>query len=712
MHLRWGLVVALVATAVSACGLDVYTLGGDGTGDDVQDDGGIDDDGGGGNGDGGTDDAVPPDACVAFPETCDGTDDDCDGETDEGFDLTMDPANCGGCGNRCAQPNAAGTCVDSDCEYECLPGFVDLDGDVTNGCDYFCSVTNGGVEICDISDNDCDGDTDEGLDLDNDELNCGTCGNHCLALNAEPICDMGDCTFGACDPGFADVIPAIAGCEYACPVDPAVAEDCDGVDDDCDGVVDDLPIPGLGADCADPGFELNLGVGRCTPGVLACSFGVEVCQGFVRPLFDDSACNTVDDDCDGPIDEDVDFTDPRHCGTCANVCNLANAIEGCVAGGCTVVACLPGFVDEDGDDSNGCEYGCTPTGPETCDGLDNDCDGEFDLDDGDLNAPSNFCEMLGECAGTMPTCAADPCGGGVGWTCAYGGDAEVDVCGDLAFQETECDDLDNDCDGQTDESYVALGDDCDDDGIGVCRRTGEMVCATTQDALECDLTSPVVPPSPEECDNEDDDCDTFVDEDAPDDMVAVSNGATTYYMYTYEASRPDADDNGFGNANHRACSKPGVLPWRSVTHTEAAAACLAAGKRLCTEAEWELSCGGASGFDFPYGNSYDADACNGRDVDLDCTAPDSDEVALTGEAFGCPAPAVSECVSPTGAYDLSGNLREWTSTPVGGSAFRVRGGGFDNIDEGLRCDFSFIAFAPGSAFPNLGFRCCADTPDP
>src|SRR5690606_24360892 len=144
--------------------------------------------------------------------------------------------------------------------------------------------------------------------------------------------------------------------------------------------------------------------------VRACSFGVPVCQGFVPPLADDSACNTVDDDCDGLTDEDVDFDDPRHCGGCTP-CDLDNAIEGCVAGGCTVVQCLPGFVDENGDPADGCEYGCAPTGPETCDGLDNDCDGEIDGDDPDLTAPGNFCRTLGACAGTTPTCAADACTG-------------------------------------------------------------------------------------------------------------------------------------------------------------------------------------------------------------------------------------------------------------------------------------------------------------
>jgi len=700
----------LLVSATSACDLRTYTFGGgdDDAGDGGATDGGAIDDGGGDD-DGGPADAAPPDGCVAFPETCDGEDNDCDGLKDEDFDLTQNPAHCGACNHACAEPNTLGTCESSQCVYACAPGFLDTDDNLNNGCEYFCTPTNNGVERCDFADNDCDNIVDEDVDKNTVE-NCGTCGHQCFALNAEPVCNAGVCGAGDCLPGYQDVIPQIPGCEYVCPVDPPVAETCNGVDEDCDGTIDELPIDGLGDVCADPGYEAQMGVGRCTAGTRACSFGVEVCQGFVRPLADDSACNSIDDDCDGRTDEDVDFlNDPRHCGGCT-ACNLDNAVEGCSAGSCTVVACANGFVDLDHDPATGCEYACTPSGPETCDGRDNDCDGLIDLDDPDLTAPANFCRTLGACAGTTPTCAPDACTGDIGWTCEYGGNVETDACGDLPLQEASCDNLDGDCDGQTDESFTGKGSSCSDTGVGVCRRTGSLACNTAHTGLACNLTSPVVQPSAEVCDNEDDDCDGRTDEGAPDEMVPVQNGATTFYIYKYEASRPDASATGLGSASHRSCSKPSVFPWRNVTKTQAEAACAAAGKRLCTEAEWELSCGGTSGLAFPYGDVYDADACNGRDVDLDCTAPDSDAVAVTGRSFSCPAAASSACVSPSGAIDMSGNLREWTSTAVGTGSFRVRGGGYDNIEEGLRCDFSFIAFTPDTAFPNLGFRCCADSP--
>ena len=162
--------------SLTACDLSPYTLGGgsDDAPDAAPNDGRLRD--GGGNGDGGMIDAMP-DACSPFPERCNLVDDDCDGDADEGFDTTMDPANCGTCGTRCFQPNAAGTCVASDCEYVCLPGFVDTDGNVNNGCEYLCTVTNGGVEICDEADNNCNEEIDEGLGLDTDVNNCGSCGN-------------------------------------------------------------------------------------------------------------------------------------------------------------------------------------------------------------------------------------------------------------------------------------------------------------------------------------------------------------------------------------------------------------------------------------------------------------------------------------------------------------------------------------------------------
>ena len=105
------------------------------------------------------------------------------------------------------------------------------------GClDSVCAPTNGGVEICDDIDNNCDGTVDEGV------LNA--CGG-CATLPANPGDSCGDCGTVACagedattcdDPGF-----------NVCGACGAVPEEVcnDGADNDCDGDTD-----GADSDCA------------------------------------------------------------------------------------------------------------------------------------------------------------------------------------------------------------------------------------------------------------------------------------------------------------------------------------------------------------------------------------------------------------------------------------------------------------------------------
>src|SRR5690349_21596237 len=268
----FALLVAFAAATQVGCNADGFELPVSGTrGDGGSGDGGNGDiDAGGDDSDAGPDiDSGPTnDACPVSPEVCDGEDNDCDGDEDEGFNLMEDPANCGECGNRCQLPHTAGSCDLGECVYECLPGFHNYDGDMDGdndmdmdatdqlGCEYQCIETNGGVEACDEADNDCNGQVDEGFNLDTDEANCGGCGSVCDPLHATALCTGGECGYTTCDDGFSDQSDLIPGCEYVCPEDPPLAdEECDGEDDDCDGEVDEN-VPTLGDPC--PGGT-NLG---------------------------------------------------------------------------------------------------------------------------------------------------------------------------------------------------------------------------------------------------------------------------------------------------------------------------------------------------------------------------------------------------------------------------------------------------------------------
>ncbi|MFT7580245.1 MAG: hypothetical protein ACI9MR_001914, partial [Myxococcota bacterium] len=465
------------------------------------------------------------------------------------------------CGEDCsagnAHGNAVGTCSDNDSysctaiaggSNQCVPksGACDcLLGDngntracseTTSGvgtcfgsesCNYLagwegCSAQTPAAELCNGLDDNCNGPADEGV-------------TRTPATCESTVAGVGTCT----GTYFCDGTDG-----WQCPVQTPVAETCNFSDDDCnDGsdedfkdaegrYVDDEHCGTCGNSCdgaipnATSTCSTASGSPRCQ--VATCADGYYKSGSFTCLSASDNRCESCETNANCPTPGDLCLTvdGAKFCGRDCSPGNLHGTNdcgEGyqCIPAGpsgelqCVPTSnscsCLPG---DDGDTrtcvrSNGlgtcfgnetCDWmsgwgGCSVTDPveEICDGEDNDCNSIID----DLDGRGDSCAITnaeGTCAGIFD------CSGAAALTCV----------GQTPTAET-CNNADDNCNGQVDETFGTLNDSCSD-GVGACRRFGFNVCNGQGDDVLCNAVS--ADPSTEICDNIDNDCNGQIDENA------------------------------------------------------------------------------------------------------------------------------------------------------------------------------------------------------
>jgi len=380
-------------------------------------------------------------------------------------------------------------------------GYVE---DATDCDDTAMHVHPGADEVCNGVDDNCDGVVDEDVkttfyaDTDGDTFgDSSSSEDDCTAPDGY-VEDATDCD------------------DTARGVHPGATEVCDGVDDDCNGGVDDaLAVPS----CA-------LSAGVCAGATKTCGgrAGWAACVGTASygPIYKTktkTSCDARDNDCDGTVDEGSTCSDgeTRVCGMSVGQCRQGT--QTCAGGSWASCAGAVGPVAE------------------TCNGLDDDCDGATDED----LTPPDICFSAGVCAGTVAVCR------GARFVCDYS-----TVPYYQAGDESRCDGLDNDCDGSTDETLkVTYYRDADGDSFGrldVTRQAcpGSPPSGFVRNSLDCDDSCPTCyTGAGESCDGLDNNCNGVVDE-----------GATLPFYH-------DLDGDGYGaGAPVQRCS--GGSGWASL----------------------------------------------------------------------------------------------------------------------------------------------------
>ncbi|MCP3166301.1 sialidase [Myxococcus sp. QH3KD-4-1] len=657
------------------------------------------------------------------PELCNGVDDSCDGLVDDG-----NPEGGGGCSTGllgvcatgvtactngsvvCQQTQVASAeqcdLLDNDCDGEAdegNPGGLDTcDTKQLGICGAGVTFCSHGViacvqkerpaaEVCDSVDNNCDGSVDEGMptqawyrDADGDGAgNASQSVQDCRQPSGYVA------TAGDCDDGNS-------------AIRPGVTEVCDSVDNNCDGTVDENVGSTWYRDADGDGHgRPDQSVVACTQptGYVANTTDCNDSSAAIRPGATE-ACDSVDNNCDGAVDENVGSTWYRDADS-----------DGHGRSDQSVVACSQpaGYVANTTDCNDG-SAGIRPGATEVCDSVDNNCNGTVDEDvkltwyrdaDGDGHGRTDQSTL----ACTQPA----------------GYVANTTDCNDSSAAirpgATEvCDAVDNNCNGTVDENVGSTWyRDADGDGHG---RSDQSVVACTQptgyvaNTTDCNDSSAAIRPGVTEvCDSVDNNCNGSVDE----------NVGSTWYR--------DADGDGHGRSDQttRACTQPAGYVANTTDCNDGSAAIQPGASEVCDSVDnncngsvdenvtptWyrdadgdghgrsdqsTLACAQPAGY---VANTTDCNDSNSAirpgasevcdSVDNNCNGTVDENVTPTwyrdvdGDNYGVVSNTVSACTRPAGYAAASGDCNDNSATVNPGASEAC-----DTIDN--NCDGEMLEY--------------------